>query len=186
LAIGTPRTDIFRRAPDGQFSLVSALGSTALASSPLPLSQLHFGDFNGDHITDVVALQDGHWFVSWGGRSAWQPLNLTISDSLDSMLIADLDGNGADDIVRYVLENPTRGRWDVSWGGRTAWQTLTSVDYPSSVTSTDPNPAYAVRSFVGRFNDTTGSDLLVLDESRLSRIYDRGTAALVPHGDYAY
>jgi len=71
-------------------------------------------------------------------------------------------------------------------GGRTAWQTLTSVDYPSSVPLLEPYPAYTVRSFVGRFNDTPGLDLLMVDYTRLSRIYDRSTATLVPHGDYAY
>ena len=63
---GSRRTEIFRRAPDGSWWLISpgVFGWRRLAGSSLPLNQLHFGNFNGHGITDIVANVNGHWSVS--------------------------------------------------------------------------------------------------------------------------
>jgi hypothetical protein len=190
------RMEMFRRAPDGQWSLISPgfFDWTPLNSSSLPLSQLHFGNFNGKGTTDVVANVNGHWSMSVGGRCAWQPLNPTLSDSLDGVHIADLDGKGTDDIVRGGAD----GNWQVSVGGRTAWQPLVS--------------AYGLPCcFFGNFEATRGVQMLGItlpeeaqftapdakirlsayfptasDDYRRSLLFRRANGAFTPYGKYSY
>jgi hypothetical protein len=178
--------DIFRRAPNGQWFIVSPgiYGSTAVQSSDSPLSDLRFGDFNNNGITDVIAIKNGHWSVSWDARSTWQPLNPSLSDSLASVLITDLNGNGKDEILRWVATSAVTGRWEVSWDGRTNWQPLTSVAWP--ITDLSESPAYRLRAFVGRFGDTAGGDLLNVDFTRYAKIFDKATRTFAPHSIYAY
>src|SRR5262249_14738494 len=72
---------------DGQDDLFLATGNSwlyspggqrewrYLNSAPDTIDQLLFGDFDGDGRTDVVAMRNGKLFVSWGGISAFDPLN---------------------------------------------------------------------------------------------------------------
>jgi len=177
------KTDIFRRAPDGQWSVVSP-GShdwRPVESSSFPLAQLHFGDFTGDGITDVLAVEGGHWSISRSATDPWQTLNPKLSSSLDGVLIADVDGNGTDDVVRFKVTGVTSGRWEVSWNGRSDWQTLKNVTWQST------NPATPhLHAFAGRFDDSPGGDLLFLDDSRRGRLYSKATDALAVHNLYPY
>lgn len=189
--------DIFRRAPDGQWWIISPghYGWTPLQSSSLPLSELRFGDFNGDHITDVIALVNGRWSVSWGGRSAWQPLN-SLRDSLKGVLIADIDHDGKDDILRYrvlfpgLLSNspgrsvPGHGKWEVSWGGQSGWKTLQELEF--APTPDHPFPATNVFGLAGRFRSAAGADLVSVDPNRMGQVYDIGSKQFLPHSLYAY
>jgi hypothetical protein len=178
------RMDIFRRDPNGVWSLVS-LGtheSTTIGSSSLPLSELHFGSFNGNGLTDVIANIGGHWSMSVGGRSAWQPLNQQLSDSLDRTLIADMEGKGVDDILRY-----NNGTWQVSVAGRNPWQTLANI----------PFPYMGGGAFVGHFQGRRAAELLVLSvpeplssvfqvDARRSQIFSRATGRFLAYNQYAY
>jgi len=122
--------------------------------------------------------------VSWGGRSGWQPLNSSLSDSLDYVLIADLDGKGTDDIVRY---NGSTQSLEVSVGGRTGWQRLVGL-----------SPLEAGGGlFAGHFNGSKAAQLLrigaaafpfVNDDEVLRRgqIFSRASGAFTPYGIYAY
>ncbi len=189
--------DIFRRAPDGQWWIISPghYGWTPIQSSSFPLSELRFGDFNGDHITDVIALVNGRWSVSWGGRTGWQPLN-SLKDSLQSVLIADIDHDGKDDILRYrvlfpgLLSNspgrsvPGRGVWEVSWGGQSGWKTLQELEF--APTPDHPRPATNVFGLVGRFRSGLGADLVSVDPDRIGHVYDIGSKQFLPHSLYAY
>src|SRR5262245_22901740 len=181
-------TDIFRRAPDGQWYAISPgfYGWTVLQSSSRPLSELRFGDFNNDRVTDVIAVEAGHWSVSWGGRTTWEPLNASLSDSLGSVLITDLDGNGRDDIIRFTPVTDTVGSWQVSWDGRGVWQPLTQAPMSWSSDYADELPARRVRAYVGHFGDTPGGDLLALDFTRYSQIFDKVARTFVPYSQYAY
>ncbi|MGA9525059.1 MAG: FG-GAP-like repeat-containing protein, partial [Myxococcaceae bacterium] len=97
-------TDIFHRSSDGQWSVVSPgiHGWRDLQSSSFPLTDLRFGDFNGDGAADVLSRSGGRWAVSWSGLSGWQNLNPTLSDNVESLHIANVDGLPGDDILRYV------------------------------------------------------------------------------------
>jgi hypothetical protein len=177
------KTDIFRRYPDGQWAVVSP-GShdwRSVASSGFPLDQLHFGDFTGDGITDVLAAEGGHWSISRSATDPWHTLNPNLSSSLDGVQIADVDGNGIDDVVRFKVTGFTSGSWEVSWDGRGDWQTLKNVTWRS----TYPRAPH-LHMFAGRFDDSRGADLLFLDDSRLGLLYRRATDALAVHNLYPY
>ena len=119
--------DIFYRDPAGQWWAISpgVYPWRLLGSSSFPLDKLRFGDFNGDGVTDILAVQDGHWAVSWGGTTTWAPLNPALRDPVAPLLIGDLDADGRDDLVRYTPSaQGLSGTWEVSWGGRAGWTLL--------------------------------------------------------------
>ena len=130
--MGRPTSSAGIPTGSGRSSRRAATTRRPLASSSFPLDQLHFGDFTGDGITDVLAVEGGRWFLSRSATDHWQTLNRTLSSSLNGVLIADVDGNGIDDVVRFKLTGFTSGRWEVSWDGRTDWQTLKNVTWQST------------------------------------------------------
>jgi hypothetical protein len=185
---GSQRMEIFRRAPDGQWWLISpgVFDWTPLNSSSVPLSQLHFCNFSGNGTTDVVANVNGQWSVvsgqwsmSAGGRTAWQPLNATMSDSLNNVQIADLDGKGRDDILRSV-----NGNWQVSAGGRTGSRPLVSSGVQFC-------------GLFGHFDGSKGAPMLAFswpedmpglatEAYRPSQIFSRTNGGFTPYGKYSY
>jgi len=178
--------DIFRRAPDSQWWIISPghYGWTPVQSSPKPLSELRFGDFNNDRITDVISLQNGGWAVSWGGRTVWQPLN-SLTSSLQSVLIADIDHNGKDDILRYRFRDFQHGIWEVSWDGRSDWTTLQELTFPPPSFDV-ANSAANVFGLVGRFRNAGRADLVSVNYTRMGQVYDIGSRQFLPHSLYAY
>ena len=184
---GDGRKDFFRRDPAGQWWAISPgiYGWIALQSSGFPLSSLRFGDFNGNGITDVIAIENGRWAVSWDARTPWAALNPSMSSSLASVHIANVDGVPGDDIVRFVRENGVSARWEFASGGGGPWTTLTRIDYPDVVAPL--NLTSQLRTIVGSFDVWNGGDLFVLEYSRGSFLFSRGhTAQLTPYGLYAY
>ncbi len=179
-------TDIFRRAPDGQWYAISPgrWGWTALQSSGFPLSELRFGDFNGDKVTDVLSRSGGSWSVSWSGTSAWSKLPSNLNEELPGLFIADVDGIPGDDILRYKVVSPVTGRWEISSGGATAWQTFATLTWPSNQST--QAPAYTIRAFVGRFDAWANADLLAIDSTRTSRLFSAGHSNFAAYGLYAY
>lgn len=184
--------DIFRRAPDGQWWIISPgyYDWIPIQRSSFALTALRFGDFNGDRVADVIAVEDGHWSISWSGRERWAPLNRQLSTSLKNVLIADLDGNGIDDIARYAPENLTQGKWEVSWNGQTDWLLLARLHWPIATTSTSFIPTFAastVTGYVGRFNGAAASNLLSVDYTRLGKMWNPSSPeGFVVYGRYAY
>lgn len=181
-------TDVFWRANDGQWWAISPghYGWTALQSSSFPLSELRFGDFDGDGITDVLSTNGNAWSVSWGGRSPWQKLNDKLDGDLGSLLIGNVDGLPGDDIVRYVHDDPYNGHWEMSSSGRGPWQTLGSLSYPPDPNNPYAFPAWRTLTFIGRFDEWNGADLLVLQPDRRSRIFSQGHAQMAPWGMWAH
>ena len=156
----------------------------SLGTYGVPFSELRFGDFNNDHITDVVSLQNGGWAVSWGGRTVWQPLN-SLTSSLQSVLIADIDHNGKDDILRYRFLDFQHGIWEVSWDGRSDWSTLQGLTFPPPPFD-GANSAANVFGLVGRFRNAGRADLVSVDYTRMAQVYDIGSRQFLPHSLYAY
>lgn len=191
------RTEIFRRAPDGSWWIISPgiYDWTHLGGSSFPLSDLRFGSFSGDGYTDVLGVSGGKWSVSHRGRSTWDQLNPSLGDRLNSVLIGDLRGVGTDDVIRYVSTSPGSGRWEVSWGGRTTWQPLATKNwpvYPSTVPSYTSYPSGYVWNLVGHFVEGRAAQLLMVDRSvnidldRRGQILNLGTHQFDVYSKYAY
>jgi hypothetical protein len=190
-----PATEVFRRDAHGQWYILSpgAGGWQPAQSSGFPLSQLRFGDFTGDGIMDVLAVVGGRWSISAGATQPWQRINPALGTRLDSssILIADVNGNGTDDVVRSSVvlglpngtTRPVSVKWEVSWDGRSGWQTL-------KVVGVEPSPLLLTRPEVfllaGRFDGARGSDLLAIDSSRFGRLYSNVNRAIARLNRYAY
>ncbi|MGA9525769.1 MAG: hypothetical protein WBV82_30200, partial [Myxococcaceae bacterium] len=110
----------------------------------------------------------------WSGLSGWQNLNPTLSDNVESLHIANVDGLPGDDILRYVATSDLTGRWDISSGGRTGWRTLATFSWPDTNPNSFFQPARLARSFVGNFNEWNNEDILLLDHERVSRLFSDG------------
>ncbi|MEQ1739483.1 MAG: FG-GAP-like repeat-containing protein [Methyloglobulus sp.] len=197
---GDGRTDIFFRGNDGQWQIISpgyegVLGIydwTPIQSSGFPLSDLRFGDFNNDKITDVIAIQGGRWSVSWGGKSTWVQLNGSLSDSLKPVLIGDIDHNGFDDIIRYrvTASPPQIGDppgllylnyiLEVSWDGVSGWSNLQFIRLQSGFAPT------VTPRLVGRFRKDNGHELLGLANTRKGKVFDVIGKQYSDHSLYAY
>jgi VCBS repeat protein len=136
---------------------------------------LRFGDFTGDGITDVLAVESGHWAISRSGTGQWEPLNPKIATSVESVLIADLDANGTDDVAQL-----SGNAWQVSWDGRSEWKTVTTL---SSLQTLERG---SFPRFAGYFDDLAGADLLLVDGTRFGRLYSKANDAVVVHNLFAY
>lgn len=115
-----------------------------------------------------------------------------MSDSLDNVLIADLDGKGTDDIVRYVHHGLSSVQWQVSVGGRTPWQPLAQTPFETGYGGV----------LAGHFDGSNGAQILAIgpgegrlpsillaygpDNYRRSLIFSRATGQFTPYGKYSY
>jgi hypothetical protein len=164
-----------------------------LQSSSFPLSELRFGHFNEDRVTDVITVQGGRWSVSWGGTTEWAPLNTALGSPLKWVVIGDIDHNGIDDIVRYRVTSTLpphekqlllaeRGVWEVSWDGRGDWTELKALAWKPDFA--DPLRATRVRGFIGRFRGR--AELLSVDFTRMGLLYKPEYGGFVGHSLYAY
>ena len=179
---GDKVTDIFRRAPNGQWHVVSPghHGWRSLASSSFALSELQFGDFTGDGKADVLSRAGGRWSISRSGTGSWTRINSSLNTDLKTVMIADVDGNGTDDVVRFNVSaslpsQSTKGTWQVSWGGRTSWQSVKTV----TVAAPGLSPLVGLRIYTGNFNGSGGDDLLHVDYLRTGRLYNPATGSLL-------
>jgi hypothetical protein len=184
-AAGAPRiTEIFRRAPNGQWYVVAPGKQDwrAVQSSSSTLDKLRFGDFTGDGITDVLAVKGGRWSISESATGSWARLNPTLSTGLEGVRVVDVDSNGKDDVLRLADFTPTSVKWQVSWDGRSDWKPLATMPYDAQV-----SPAVLrLYAFVGRFDESPGADPMLVDNSRVGRLYSRAAGKVVPHNLYPY
>ena len=154
-----PTTHAFRRAPDGQWYLTPLTGPawTPAQSSSTPLAKLRFGDFTGDGVTDVLAVQGGRWAISDGAQGQWKRLNDKLGSNVSALQVADVDGDGRDDLVRFQAISPTSIAPSFSSGGSSPWTRLKLL---TGLTKLPVAAGTAVRfsSFAGRFDDVAGAD----------------------------
>ena len=130
---GDNKTDVFRTVPrvDGnlqwQYSPdgAAAWQDLAYATSLLPISQLSFGDFNGDSHADVFAslysnsLLADQWMYSPSGTGNFVTLN-SVSNYPDRLALGDFNGDGVTDIfVARAGSGPASGfeQWSYYPGG---------------------------------------------------------------------
>lgn len=175
-------THAFWRRQDGDW-LVTSLSAPAwreVGSSSFPMSKLQFGDFTGDGVTDVLAVQDGRWSISESAISPWKILNPNLADDVRSIYIADLNNNNIDDLIKLehiVSDGIETFTWWVSDDGRSPWRTLKTYTFPSSASSDiDSVPIF---TFVGRFGAAPGAGVLLVDHYRIGHFF---SPAEIPTG----
>ncbi len=119
---GDRRTDIFQTR-GGQWTVWYGATRqwTPTQTSTAKIGELLFGDFDAVAGTDVVAVRGKAWSYSSASRGQWTRLNAQLTSTLSDAVVADVDGNGRDDIVVSA-----RGSWRYSPGGQAPLAVLRS------------------------------------------------------------
>jgi hypothetical protein len=159
---GDGRTDIFYA--DGTSWWLSSGGTAPFAflnTSSFRVSQLRFGDFNGNHRTDVFGVVDTYWRFSDGGSMPWAPLQPKLTNTVDALYVADVDGDTRDDII---LMKPGHV-WMFSLSGLAELLPITTT--PGALAA------------AGRFSGAAAAELLFWDANGLAaaRFDVRGATA---------
>jgi len=179
-------TDAFWRRDDGQW-FVTPLKAPAdggphvwkpVQSSSIPFQKLAFGDFNGDGVTDVLAIEEGHWSISASATGRWQPLNTGLSDPVGNLYIANVDSDDNIDDIFKLEKKFTPNRNDVRaldvtliwWRSRNGiepwkvWQRYTTTVLSPAEADSIPGAA----AFVGRFGRKPGTGAtMIVDQNRV-------------------
>jgi hypothetical protein len=155
------------------------------------MSELRFGDFTGDSVTDVLAVENGHWAISESAISQWRTLNQTLSDPVrnKNIFIANMDADdNIDDVLRLDREVISGGQqgvptdselarltWRRSKNGTATWALWKSYPFMYPV----DNPDYVPPSFgfVGRFGTAPGGGAMVIDASRIGHFFSPAQGA---------
>ena len=188
-------THAFRRESDGRWSVtpLSHPDWQVVGSSSFPMSELQFGDFTGDGVTDVLAVEEGHWAISESARGQWRQLNPTLSDPVANLFIANMDpDDNIDDILRLdrkVEELSVGWRVKLTWwrsrNGTDPWRKWKQYEFgcPPSGPSVNrdcvqPDKGYGNGyGFAGRFGAAPGGGTLVIDQTRLGHFYSEAEIA---------
>jgi hypothetical protein len=160
-----------------------------VGGSHKPMSDLRFGDFTGDGVTDVLAVNGGRWAISESARKPWQTLNRSLNNPVKGLLIANMDSDdNIDDILRTEIQSKSAGgnntQVDVIW-----WRSKNGIDrwrqfkrysfmYPSRQ-SQGFGFVYPGFGFVGRFGPASGGTLTV-GERRIGHFFSPGSAQVTP------
>jgi hypothetical protein len=172
-------THAFRRASDGQWFVtpLTVADWRPVQSSSFPLSKLRFGDFTGDGVTDVLAVEGGRWAISESARSGWKTLNPHLSDDVRSLFFADLDHDNIDDIIKLEKTSvglASRLTWWVSESGRSRWRKLKTYNVLGSTTV----------GFAGRFGAAPGGAVLLIDPARIGHFFSEAERAVGASPDW--
>ena len=128
---GDRRDDLFYA--NGASWFVSSGGSGPFLetqTSGFRVANLRFGDFDTDGVTDVFGITSDIWQVSYSATSSWTPLAASLTTSIDSLFVADFDGDGRADIARVTDVNAASNAttvsvnsWTLSFSraGETGW-----------------------------------------------------------------
>jgi hypothetical protein len=161
-----------------------------VGGSDKPMKDLSFGDFTGDGVTDVLAINGGTWAISKSARESWKPHNEHgLHDPVAGLLIANMDwDDNIDDILRVDIQSkpvgPDLAEIDVVW-----WRSKNGVDqwrefkrYSFTYPSWQPQGigfVYPGFSFVGRFTSASGGTLTI-DEKRFGRFFTPARGRVPP------
>jgi hypothetical protein len=190
LSLSRRTTHAFYRKENGEW-WVKKLSDPASAweyigGSHKPMSDLRFGDFTGDGVTDVLAINGGTWSISESARKEWHTLNRSLNDPVKDLFIANMDRDDIiDDILRLeIKKKPAGGNdqdveliWWRSKNGIDRWREFKkySFRYPSHQPGV--GFVYPDFGFVGRLGAMSGGTLVV-DEKRMGHFFSPGSAAI--------
>jgi FG-GAP-like repeat len=164
---------------------VSFGGNTAfkqVATSSFPRQALLFGDFDGNGTTDVFAIENGKWAVSYSPKgmpgspfSMWQALPVSLTNTVNGLVVADFDGNGIADVgmpcgAGGVLGIGASPGWQISYGGAQGWSTCNA--FAGSLNSANCSLIFSgllslspcitlTNGAVGHFSGGPGADILL-------------------------
>jgi hypothetical protein len=141
-------TDVLWRAPNGTlYYWKDGKGDPiALTSVPVPVSQLRFGDFDGDGKTDIFYTQNGNWNFFYSRTRTWG-LPGGSSFPVADLLFADVDGDGKTDVLGV-----SGNHWSYSSSGTQPWSSLND-----ELTNSFRN------AVIGDFEDTGRNAILFSD-----------------------
>lgn len=171
-------THAFWRTPGGQWKITTLTGPDQgwkdVESSSFPMSALRFGDFDGDGVTDVLAVESGRWSISSGAAGRWRRINPELGDDVSKLYISDVDNNNKDDLIRLKYRAVRFGAanvtemydWEISYDGATPWRPLKSYRWVSA--GTGPLSVY---TFAGRFGAAPGAGILTIDRGGTGHFY---------------
>jgi hypothetical protein len=196
LGVTLRTTHAFWRRADGQW-FVTPLSNPdwqPVQSSGFPMNKLRFGSFTGDGVTDVLAVENGHWSISESATGQWRTLNPTLSDPVENLYIANMDpDDNIDDILRLDRKVETRTQtgveyqhveltWWRSKNGTDPWkQWKTYVfDYPVV-----PETVPVYYGFAGRFGAAPGGGTMVIDENRIGQFFSAAEKIVGASPDWA-
>lgn len=166
--------DVFERGPNGEWTAYYSpdMAPHPMGGSSFPIEKLHFGDFDGDHITDILSVSAGHWAWSRSGTQPWAPRNSRYDDEdlTADIVIGNFDGIPGDDVM-HVTQTPaqvganpvyTGVRFSISSGAVGPWTTLAEMAYPLE-TVLNGTGYHAQSFYTGQFVLGARDSILALD-----------------------
>ena len=155
-------TGAFWRDPTGQWFVtpLNKVDWRYIGGSSFALRDLKFGDFDGDGVTDVLAVVAGRWAISSAGRSTWTRWNQSLGEAVQNLYVANMDADDrSDDILKLDYSSVRDGqlpivttniKWWRSQNGTGPWKLWKSYTY-----ACDPNADNVAiacgTSYLGRF-----------------------------------
>jgi hypothetical protein len=182
-------THAFYRATNGEWKVKKLSEPNSdweyVGGSDKPMSDLRFGDFTGDGVTDVLAVNSGTWAISESARKKWQPLNRSLNNRVKDLLIANMDSDdNIDDILRIEIQSKPAGAnnkkveviWWRSKNGIDRWREFKRYSFTYSGRQWQGlGFVYPGFGFVGRFSSASGGTLTV-DQTRKGHFFSPGSA----------
>jgi hypothetical protein len=178
-------TDAFWRKANGEWHVTPLWnpdGWEYVGGSSFPLSELRFGDFTGDGVTDVLAVEEGRWAYSESARKPWKRLNHFLSDPVAKLYIANMDRDDQiEDILRFEARSKPAGDhidveliWWRSKNGFDRWREFKKYSFRYPSYQPGVGFVYPGRGLVGRFGVASGGTLVV-DEKRIGHFFAPGS-----------
>jgi hypothetical protein len=120
-------TDVLYRDPAGNVGYLKSgiVPLAPLTRSPVAMKDMRFGDFDGDHLTDIFYTRAGQWQVWYGSTRTWTPTQ-TSSLPISAFLFGEFDDVPGTDVVAV-----TGGVWAYSSGATRPWTKLNNKLRPS-------------------------------------------------------
>jgi VCBS repeat protein len=116
-------------------------------TSTVKAADLRVGNFDRQDLNDEIFVIEGsHWSIWNYGSSALQLLPVTLTTSIDGLVVGDFDGDRRSDIAQT-----SGSKWRFSPDGSSAWVTLRD-------SSTQPQYSDITQALLGRFSADLKTD----------------------------